>query len=204
MSTAAAAEAPPPAKGKKKLIIIIAVAALVLVGGGVGFMLMSKKKPADAEEGADSHEKAPPKVVAKAPDPKALPVFVPLDPFTVNLADRDAERFAQVGITLEFTDAKLGEQVKAYMPAIRNNVLMAIADRTAAELLGREGKDRLARKVGNEAARAMGYDVEDDEEDDAGAHGAEGDKKAPPKKKKKKRASDSPVKAVHFSTFIVQ
>ncbi|MCK7493223.1 MAG: flagellar basal body-associated FliL family protein [Comamonadaceae bacterium] len=26
---------------------------------------------------------------------------MPLDPFTVNLADRDAERYAQVGITLE-------------------------------------------------------------------------------------------------------
>ena len=30
-----------------------------------------------------------------------FPAFVPLDPFTVNLADREAERYAQVGITLE-------------------------------------------------------------------------------------------------------
>ncbi len=201
MSTAAAAEAPPPAKGKKKLIIIIAAVVLALVGGGVGFMLMSKKK-ADTEEGAEGEEKkAAPKAVAKAPDPKALPVFVPLDPFTVNLADRDAERFAQIGITLEFTDAKMGDQVKAFMPAIRNNVLMAIADRTAAELLGREGKAKLARRVGNEAARAMGYDVEDDDED---AEAEATEKKPPGKKKKKKKVSDSPVRAVHFSNFIVQ
>lgn len=205
MSTAAAAEAPAPAKGKKKLIIIIAAVALLVVGGGVGFMMMSKKK-ADTEEGAEGEKKAPPKVAAKAHDPKAVPVFVPLEPFTVNLADRDAERFAQIGITLEFTDPKMGDQVKAFMPAIRNNVLMAIADRTAAELLGREGKDRLARKVGIETARALGYDVEDDEEDSPADETAEdkAGKKPPPKKKKKSRAVDSPVRAVHFSNFIVQ
>ncbi len=204
MSTAAAAEAPPPAKGKKKLFIIIgAVLALVLVGGGVGVMMMSKKKAAD-DEHAEPEAKAPPKVAAKSFDPKAAPVYVQLDPFTVNLADRDAERFAQVGITLEFTDPKMTEQVKAFMPAIRNNVLMAIADRSAAELLGREGKDRLARKVGIETARAMGYDVEDDEEEEAAAQAADGEKKAPPKKKKKKRVADTPVRAVHFFNFIVQ
>ncbi len=206
MSTAAAAEAPAPAKGKKKLILIIAAAALVLVGGGgAGFMMMSKKK-ADAEELADGNAMPAPKAMAKGHDPKVLPVFVPLEPFTVNLADRDAERFAQVGITLELSDLKIGDQVKAFMPAIRNNVLMAIADRTAAELLGREGKDRLARKVGIETARALGYDVEDDEEEEPVADAADdkAGKKPAAKKKKKKRGGNSPVKAVHFSNFIVQ
>ena len=206
MSTAAAAEAPAPAKGKKKLIIIIiAAVALVLVGGGAGFMLMSKKKAADTEEVADGEAKPAPRAVAKPHDPKAVPVFVPLEPFTVNLADRDAERFAQVGITLELTDPKIGEQVKVFMPAIRNNVLMAIADRTAAELLGREGKDKLARKIGIETARALGYEVEvDEEEPEAEAADDKAGKKPAATKKKKKRSSDSPVKAVHFSNFIVQ
>jgi flagellar FliL protein len=205
MSTAAAAEAPLPGKGKKKLIIIVAAAALVLVGGGVGFMMMSKKK-ADTEEHADGEERAPAKVAAKAHDPKAVPIFVPLEPFTVNLADRDAERFAQIGITLEFSDAKVGDMVKTFMPAIRNNVLLAIADRTAAELLGREGKDKLARKVGLETARALGYEVEDEEEDGHSAEAAadKADKKPAAKKKKKRAAVESPVKAVHFSNFIVQ
>ena len=43
-------------------------------------------------------------------DPKAVPVFVPLDNFTVNLADREAERYAQIGISLELNDAKAGEE----------------------------------------------------------------------------------------------
>jgi flagellar FliL protein len=206
MSAAAAAEAPPPAKGKKKLILILAIVAVVLAGGGGAAVFMMKKKAAAAAEAeaegedgaADSH--APAHAAAKH-DPKAVPVFVPLDPFTVNLADREAERYAQIGITLEIEDAHLADQIKNYMPAIRNNILMAIADRTAADLMGREGKARLAEKVKAETSRALGYEVEEEGHDAA----AEEDKPAKGKKKAKKKApAPMPVKAVHFSNFIIQ
>lgn len=204
--SAAAAEAAPAPKGKKKLIIIIAAAVAVLaLGGGGAFVMMSKKKAAaeaelDAEEGHAPAVKATAKV-----DPKAVPVFVPLDPFTVNLADRDAERYAQVGITLEIDDPKTGDQIKNYMPAIRNNILMAIADRTAADLMGREGKAKLAEKVKRETSRALGYEVADEEEPAA----EEEEEDAKPKKKGKAKAKKKaepilPVKAVHFSNFIIQ
>ncbi len=210
MSAAAAAEAVPPAKGKKKLIILIAVAALVLAGGGGAAVLMMKKKAsAEAEAGdgeAAADGQAPAQTAAKH-DPKAVPVFVPLDPFTVNLADREAERYAQIGITLEIDDAKTGEQLKVYMPAVRNNILMAIADRTAGELLGRDGKTKLSEKIKREASRALGYEIEDDDEADTAAHAAPAKAEgAAGKKKKKKRgpAPPLPVRAVHFSNFIIQ
>ena len=199
---AAAADAPPPAKGKKKLIIIIAAVAVVLAGGGGAAVFMMKKKAAaaaEAEEGGDGH--APAKAVAKH-DPKAVPVFVPLEPFTVNLADRDAERYAQVGITLEVDELKTGDQMKAYMPAIRNNILMALADRTAAELMTREGKAKLTEKIKVETSRALGIEIE---EEDPDAAAEEEDKPAKKKKKKAKKAAPVlPVKAVHFSNFIIQ
>lgn len=197
MATAAptATDAPAPAKGKKKLIIIIAAAVLVLAGGGGAAMVLLKKKPA-AAEGEDGE----PVAHAVAHDPKAVPVFVPLDPFTVNLADREAERYAQVGITLEITDAKVGDQIKAFMPAIRNNILMTIADRTAAEMSGREGKLQLAEKIRREASRAMGIEIEEEEPE---AVDEEAPKKTK-KKAKKKAAQALPIKAVHFSNFIIQ
>ncbi len=208
MSTAATVvEAPPPAKGKKKLIIIIAaVAALVLVGGGGAAYFLLKKSPAaeaDAEaegdaEAADESHAAPAKSSGKH-DPKSAPIFVPLDPFTVNLADRDAERYAQIGITLEIDEAHTGDLIKTYMPAIRNNILMSIADLTAGELMGRDGKAMLAERIRRETSRALGMEVPEeeaaDEEPKAG-------KKAAPRKKK--RALVLPVKAVHFSNFIIQ
>ncbi len=197
MSNAAAADAAPPAGGggKKKLIMLIVVALLVLGGGGAAAMLLLKKKPVD-EEGAEAEQ---PAATAKH-DPKAVPTFVPLEPFTVNLADREAERYAQVGITLEVSDAKLGDQIKLYMPAIRNNILMAIADQKATELLDREGKNRLAERVRVETSRALGYEVAPPAE----AAEAEDDAKAAKGKKKKKAEVVLPIKAVHFSNFIVQ
>ena len=211
MSAAVATEAPPPpAKGKKKLIIIIvAIVALVLAGGGGAAVFMMKKAAAESAESegeVTADESAPSKSAAKH-DPKAVPLFVPMDPFTVNLADREAERYAQIGITLEIDDTKTGDQIKNYMPAIRHNILMAIADRTAAELMGREGKARLADRIKRETARALGFEV--GEEDAAsGAQAATSPAKAgatPTKKKTKTQAAPTlPIKAVHFSNFIIQ
>lgn len=212
MSTAPAAEAPTnvaPAKGKKKLIIIIAAAAVVLLGGGGGAFFMMKKNAAAAEaaaaaesdgETADAggHGKAAAK--AAKHDPKAVPVFVPMEPFTVNLADRDAERYAQIGITLEIDAPQTADQLKAYMPAVRNNILMAIADRTAGELMGRDGKTRLAERIMRETSRALGVDVPEEEAEEE----ATAEDKAPAKKKKKKATQALPVRAVHFSNFIIQ
>lgn len=195
MSAAAATADAPPPKGKKKLLIIVGAAVLVVVLAVVALLMMKKSAPADDEEAA---EKAAPAKTAVKHDPKAVPTFVPLDPFTVNLADRDAERYAQVGITLEVGDTATGDQIKAYMPAIRNNILLVLAEKTAAQMMDREGKVKLAGQIQRETSRAMGYEVEEPEED------AE-DEEAPKKKKKKKAAAPVlPVTGVHFSNFIIQ
>jgi flagellar FliL protein len=205
MSTAAAVDAAAPKKGKKKLlIIVIAVVLLAVLGGGA--LMMMKKKAADAEDGEDGDGgKSAPAHAAAKHDPKAVPIFVPLDPFTVNLADREAERYAQVGITLEVADAHMGEQIKTYMPAIRNNILMALAEKTAAQLMDREGKTKLAEQVKRETSRAMGYEVEEPDADADSAAAAADDEKPKKKKKKGKKAEvELPIAAVHFSNFIIQ
>ena len=194
--TATATDAVAPVKGKKKFIIIAGVGVLVLVLAVVAAMMLMKKPAQDDE----AEGEGPAKAAVTKRDPKAVPVFVPLDPFTVNLADREAERYAQVGITLEVVNLQVGEQMKVYMPAIRNNILMAIADKTAADLQTREGKLQLATKVMRETARALGYEIEAEEaaveEDEPPAKSKKKKKKAPP--------SELPVKAVHFSNFIIQ
>ena len=202
---AAVADAAPPAKGgKKKLIIIIAAVLLVvLIGGGAAVFLL-KKKPAEGEEGADDgHAKAEAHEPAPKPkpkhDPKHPPVFVPLDPFTVNLADKESERYAQIGVTLEIEDAKTGEELKLYMPAIRNNILMVLAHKSSAQILGAEGKTKLAGELQRATSRAIGIDVDEPEDDEEATDDV-------PKKKKKKKKVDValPILAVHFSNFIVQ
>jgi flagellar FliL protein len=207
---AATADAAPPAKGgKKKLIIIIAVVLLLVLGGGGAAFMLLKKKPAEGEEGADGDGHGKPAAEAHEPavkpkpkhDPKHPPVFVPLDPFTVNLADKDSERYAQIAVTLEIDDAKTADELKVYMPAIRNNILMVLSHKTAAQLLTREGKEKLATSILYAAVRPLGYEIDEDEEDESHAAAAD----APAKKKKKKKAPPTlPVSAVHFANFIVQ
>ena len=215
--TATAGAVAPAKKGKKKLIVMIAVVLLVLVIAGVGGMLFLKKKNAAAAEGAEGADDATTASAAhqsEKPDLKHPPTFLPLDPFVVNLADKDADRYAQVGITFEVADAHFAEEMKAFMPAIRNGILMILAHKSSKDLLDRAGKEQLAGEIQRDAARTMGIDVEEPEAEapvvektaDASKEKSADDEDAPkPKKKKKKAPSEpNPIKHVHFANFIVQ
>ena len=128
--------------------------------------------------------------------------------FVVNLADKDMDRFAQVGITLEIADAKAADDLKAYMPAIRNGILMVLAHKTSKELLERAGKEALALEVMRESVRPLGIEPPEDdavEEKPVAKEGEKADGDEKPKKKKKKAPVDpGPVRHVHFSSFIIQ
>ena len=200
----------PAKKGKKKLIIMIAaVLLLVVVGGGAAVFLM-KKKAAGAEDGADDTASSQSEGHADKPDLKHPPTFLPLDPFVVNLADKDADRYAQVGITFEVTDAHFADEMKAFMPAIRNGILMILSHKSSKDLLDRAGKEQLAGEILRDSSRTMGIEVEEPDEPvaktDGGDKPAADDEDAKPKKKKKKQAPSepNPIKHVHFSNFIVQ
>lgn len=162
----------------KKLILIVGVALAVLLAGiGAAALVVSKRAAAEAAADGDSDEdhassKSARRKADKSGNP---PVFVPLDPFVVNLTDREQDRYAQIGIILEIDDAKFGDQLKTFMPAIRNGILMILAHKSSQELLQREGKEMLAEEIMQEAVRPMG--IEED---------------------------DNPIRAVHYSSFIIQ
>ena len=209
MSTAAAtstaAEAPSKGSKKKLIIIVAAVLVLALVAGGAAVLLLKKKAAADDdadEPAAAAHGQV---AAAAMKHDASPPIFVPLDPFTVNLADKDAERYAQVAVTFQITDAHFADQLKLYMPAIRNNILMVLAHKTAAELLTRDGKTKLASQILRESLRPLGFEVEaeaeaEDEDEPEPAAAAKGKKK----KAKRKAAPAYPIKAVQFANFIIQ
>ena len=87
-----------------------------------------------------------------------------------------------MGVTLELADTKTSDLLKAYMPAVRNDVLMLIAHKKASELQDRAGKI------------------------EAGARDpARGDEAAGRQRRQGRVAPDeTPVRAVHFSSFIIQ
>jgi flagellar FliL protein len=105
-----------------------------------------------------------------------------------------------VGINLQVDDPKVAEEMKGYMPAIRNAVLMILAHKSAEDILSTEGKQKLAEEIRREAARAMGYEIEDPDAEEPE------DEDAPKKKKKKKKKVEpyNPIVRVHYSNFIIQ
>lgn len=210
MSAAAAAPADagaavPVKRDRKKLIIIAAAVLLLLVIGAGATVFLLKKKAAAADEtttGASAgHQSA-------KPDLKHPPTFLPLDPFVVNLADKDADRYAQIGITFEVEDPKFAEQMKAFMPAIRNGILMILAHKSSAELLERAGKEQLSAEILRESARTMGIEMAEPivAKKAAGDRAAADDNDEPKLVKKEAKApvEPNPIRHVHFSNFIVQ
>lgn len=200
------AEEETPKKGSKKLIIIVvaAVVVVLLLAAGAAFFLMKKNAAhAEGEEGDTAAAVAESDHKDKAAQKDATPpVFVPLEPFVVNLADRESERFVQIGINLQVSDAKVGDSIKLYMPAIRNAVLLILSRKTASDLLTADGKIMLAEEIQRGAARAMGYDIPEPEPQEV-ADGEEEER--PVKKKRKKKAEvDNPIVQVHYASFIIQ
>ena len=190
---------PAPAKSKKLLIIIGAVVLAIVIGGAGAFYFLVSKPRAAAAAAEDGEDAAPAKTAAHA-EKKTPPVYLPLDPMVVNLADPGGEKVAQVGITLEVSDEKASANVKAYLPTIRSGVLLLISQRTAEELLKPEGKERLAKDILRKASVPFGGDDSEEAED----HADEDTKGKSAKKKKKKVHDEYPVVGVLFSSFIVQ
>ena len=155
-------------KSKAKLLILVGIVlAVLLAGGGAAAFLIGKKgsddgasESAQADEGDGAEEGAPPKARKKAKKAKsdAPPVFVMLDPFTVNLADQDADRFAQIQFVLEVSDKSVDDELKVQLPAVRNAILLLLSSKSARELLTLEGKQKLAAEVVAATAARIGDD----------------------------------------------
>jgi flagellar FliL protein len=183
------------ASSKKKLIVIGAIVALLVVAGAAAAFVMMNRHGGDEEEGAAPHKAA----AAKA----GPPTFLALENMVVNLADPGGDRFAQIGITLELEDAKTAEQVKQYLPAIRSAILLLVSQRTAQELLAREGKEKLAYDVLREVSRPLGYRVSKKPRKKASQEADEDSDEDPPERGRQSQ-SQNPVRQVLFSSFIIQ
>jgi flagellar FliL protein len=121
-----------PKKSKKMLFIIIGVLVL-LIGGGAGYYFLGMKK--DAPQEAE---------VKKVAEPKD-PIYVVLDPFTVNLSG--AGQYLQMAITLQMKGEKDGLRLKTYLPSVRSRVLSILSSKTADDISTEDGKEALKLQI---------------------------------------------------------
>jgi flagellar protein FliL len=120
---AGAKEAAAPRKKGKLLVIVAATLALVSGGGGAAWYFVRGKaadKPAETTK-------------------KILPVFLPLEPFVVNLTG--SENYLQVGVVYAVESNDIAEAIKAHLPA--------------AELTSLEGKQKLTAEILEDAKTSL-------------------------------------------------
>ena len=121
----------PKKKSKFKWIIIASVALAVVASGTIaGFYLMTK------------------------PDPnKPLPVkpvvlsVLPMDPFVVNIAETNGERYLKIVIQLEVSGPGVGPELDQLKPRIRDSILDLLTPKTYKDLMDLAGKQRLREDI---------------------------------------------------------
>ncbi|KRB93325.1 flagellar basal body-associated protein FliL [Noviherbaspirillum sp. Root189] len=133
-----AAAAAPAKKSKKKLFIIVGALLLVIGGAGGAWFFMGQGKDGHSE----TTEAAAPKV-----DPGKPPVFIAMEPFTINLQPENGEQYLQIAFTMQVADEKQVEIIKMYMPALRSRILLLLASKKASELSTIEGKTKLQEEI---------------------------------------------------------
>lgn len=135
MAQAPAAETVVPAPKSKKMLIIGIVVVVLAIGGGVAAYLMLQHKPAAGAK----HEATKEEV--------KVPVFVPLETFTVNLQADPDEQYLQVEMTLQLSEEKDTEIIKLHMPELRNRILLLLSSKKSSEVASVEGKQRLSDEI---------------------------------------------------------
>jgi flagellar FliL protein len=130
----AAAQAPVNKRPSKKLVIIVA-ATLMTLAGGAGAFFYLKRAPAPVNQ-ADRKDEA-----------RKLPNFVDLEQFTVNLAEKDQDRYMQIRFSLEVASHEAEATIKDMMPALRSEILLVLGARQSTDLATRAGKEALAKDI---------------------------------------------------------
>ncbi len=132
-----AAPANEQAKPKRSLkkILILAVVGFLFIGGGLGaYILMSDDAPA-AKETKESH----------APSKHA--VTMPLDPFLVNLADKESRRYLKLKVELEVDSEGSAKELEKSLPRIRDALILLLSSKTYLDLSTYEGKQQLKQEI---------------------------------------------------------
>jgi flagellar protein FliL len=130
--------APPGKPGRKrslKKILILALLGLVLAGGGlVAYIVMVDEPPtgkeAHASQSAAKHR-----------------VNMPLEPFLVNLADRETRRYLKLKVELEVDDEATVKELEKSLPRIRDTLILLLSGKTYLDLSSFEGKQQLKNEI---------------------------------------------------------
>ncbi|ALM54238.1 flagellar basal body-associated protein FliL [Halomonas huangheensis] len=117
------------------LVITASSAAAIAI-----YMLLNQSPGALAHAGEAQQDTAHTRA-----EPPVDPIYLKLEPFTVNLAeDNGGPRMLYMGITLQLGDQLSQQAIDRIRPQVRNRVVLMLSGRKAEDLVTPEGKQQLA------------------------------------------------------------
>lgn len=123
------AAAAPASRFPRKMVLAAVAFSLLAAAGGGFFLLRGGSVQA-----------------ASAPEP-VKPVFVNLEPLTVNLRAEGKPRFLHVGVSLKVSDEKAHARINESMPELRSRLLLLLSNRDPATLATPDDKLSLAAEI---------------------------------------------------------
>ncbi len=128
--------APPPKKGKlKKILILTLVTVLLGLGGGLAYLIFSD----------DPAPVGSPGQAASAPHGERA--VMSLDPFLVNLADRETRRYLKLKVDLEVSQEKSVKELEKSLSSIRDALILLLSSKAFTEISTVEGKGHLKQEI---------------------------------------------------------
>lgn len=81
--------------------------------------------------------------------PPPIPIFLPLDTFTVNLINpaNDPDRVLYIGITLRLPDEETRKMLNNFLPSVRSRLLLLLSRQDAGTLSNEQGKQQLIEQI---------------------------------------------------------
>jgi flagellar protein FliL len=145
-----------PAEKKKlpmKLIIIVVAVVLVLGGAAAGYFVFfgHKGKSTDKEDPGKETKKEQVKEEGSKKSggegEGASGNMKQLDPFIVNLADAEGQRYLKAVIQLEVDNASVEGEIQGKLPQIRDEILMILSNKTFEDVSTTAGKKMVKREI---------------------------------------------------------
>jgi len=133
-----------PSKTFKMIKTLLAV--VIIVAASIGGTLWYYEKSGFGQANAEPPENAS---VATKAVPLAMPIFTPLEPFTVTVRNEQSQRILYVAITLRMADESSRRTIIEYMPEVRDRVLRKLAEQRPDHVQTAEGREALVQALRN-------------------------------------------------------
>jgi len=125
----------------KKWILMGLLALLVIGGGGTAYYMMAGDSGATKGKSSEVHAEEEPEMESIGP-------VIDMDPFILNLADRDQLRYLKVSIKLQLDRPEIETDFEDKLPAIRDALLVLLTSKESRGLRTVEGKMLVRDEIG--------------------------------------------------------